>query len=313
MIDIYFRKEYGQIWAEYEMAQFELFEYQEKDEKVVYPLIVRSINDQWKDITSPYGYSGPYCNTNNLNFYKRFRAAFGKYCQEKHIISEFIRFHPLLNNYLEAKEIIPLKKRGETIWIDLTQPETTLWKDLRKGHKNSIIKAKKAKIQIKLMPVNKIDEFCKLYQATMKRKQAKQYYFFPLSFFINSFNKLGKNIFWLGALKEEKLVAGAIFLKSDTWLHYHLATTDRDFLALSPGTFLLWEAIMLGKKMDLTKFHLGGGIDDNLSFYKQGFSSNRADFYTGEVIHNLQVYNKLCQEREIQQGNYFPLYRQPEI
>lgn len=310
MIDVYFLKEYCQIWAEHEQTKWDIFKYEKGKKQVIYPLLKRPIDGNWWDITSPYGYSGPYSNDKDKKFYQEFRQAFKQYCEKNKIVSEFIRFHPLLNNYLEAKGIIPLKKRGETIWIDLTKPETTLWKNLRKGHQYSIKKAQKEKIKIKLMPANKIDEFCKLYQETMKRKQAKQYYFFPLNFFVNSFEGLKKSIFWLGAFKKENLIAGAIFLKSDTWLHYHLATTNKDWLSLSPGTLVLWEVIKLGKKMGLTKFHLGGGIDDNLSFYKQGFSNLRADFYTGEVIHNPQVYNMLCQEKKIISGDYFPLYRQ---
>jgi len=67
--------------------------------------------------------------------------------------------------------------------------------------------------------------------------------------------------------------------------------------------------IKLGKDLGLEKFHLGGGIDDKLLFYKQGLSPNQSEFYTGEVIHNQKAYDKLCQDRKITKGDFFPLYR----
>lgn len=149
-----------------------------------------------------------------------------------------------------------------------------------------------------------------LLEALEKRKKSISYYLFSEKFFKDHFNKLNDNIFWLGAHYQNKLIAGAVFLKSADFLHYYFAGSDSQYFSLSPGTLILWEAIKIGKKLGLCKFNLGGGIDDKLFFYKTGFSDNRADFYTGEIIHNPQIYELLTQKNDISEGNYFPLYRQ---
>lgn len=310
MIDIYYLKEYGQIWAEYEKADFELFEYKKGSNSVVYPILKRKIDNKWWDVTSPYGYSGPFANSRDKKFYPEFRQAFNLYCKKNHVVSEFIRFHPLLENHSIAQGIIPTRKRGQTVWIDLLQSEDRLFKNLRKGHKNSIKKAENNHISIKLESPDNVKQFYRLYIDTMKRKKSINYYLFSEKFFKDHFNKLNNNIFWLGAHYQNKLIAGAVFLKSADFLHYYFAGSDSQYLSLSPGTSILWEAIKIGKKLGLLKFHLGGGIDDKLFFYKTGFSDNLADFYTGEVIHNRKIYNLLTRKNGMPKGNYFPLYRQ---
>ena len=310
MIDIYYLKEYGKIWADYEKADFELFEYKKGSYSIIYPILKRKIDNKWCDITSPYGYSGPFANSQDKKFYLEFRRDFNLYCQKNNIVSEFIRFHPLLKNHLTAKGVIPLLKRGETIWIDLSKSKDQLFGDFRKGHRNVIRKSQDNNVLVKLELPQKINQFYRLYVATMKRKKSKDYYLFSEKFFKDHINKLNNNIFWLGAHYQDKLIAGAIFLKSANFLHYYFAGSDDQYLSLSPGTLILWEAIKIGKKLGLHKFHLGGGIDDKLFFYKSGFSDNRADFCTGEVIHNRKIYNLLTQKNGTPKGNYFPLYRQ---
>jgi len=309
MIDVYYLKEYGKIWAEYEKAKFKLFEYAAGSKKIIYPLLKRKIDEDFWDVISPYGYSGPYSNSDNLNFYQKFRENFDQYCQENKIVSEFIRFHPLLKNHRLASKVITVKRRGETVFIDLKNSKEYLWKDLRKGHQGSIKKAQKAEIDIKLEKGKTIGNFYKLYQQTMWRKKAEKFYLLSDDFFQNSFKQLKNQIFWLGAYLKNTLIGGAVFLKSDKYIHYYFAATDTNYLNLSPGSLILWEVIKLGKKLGLEKFHLGGGIDDKLSFYKQGFSPNQSEFYTGEVIHNQEVYDKLCQDKKIIKGDFFPLYR----
>lgn len=309
MIDVYYLKEYGEVWADYEKADFELFEYKEGSNSVIYPVLKRKIDDKWCDITSPYGYSGPFANSQDKSFYQEFRQAFNLYCQKNHVVSEFIRFHPLLKNHSVAQGIIPTRKRGQTVWIDLSKSEDQLFSDLRKTHRNIIRKAQHSNLSIKLEKSEKIDDFYRLYVDTMKRKKAINYYLFSEKFFKDHFNKLNNNIFWLGAYYQDKPVAGAVFLKSANFLHYYFSGSDSQYLSLSPGTLILWEAIKIGKKLGLHKFHLGGGIDDKLFFYKTGFSDNLADFYTGEVIHNRKIYNLLTRKNGTPKGNYFPLYR----
>ena len=59
---------------------------------VLYPFLVRPLEGGRCDITSAYGYGGPYGRG-------EWRQAFAAACREHGVVSEFVRFHPLLGNH----------------------------------------------------------------------------------------------------------------------------------------------------------------------------------------------------------------------
>ena len=67
-----------------------------EDDGVVMACIVRAIpgTDAY-DVTTPYGYGGPVGNGD-------FQQAYERWCGERGIVSTFIRFHPLFENYRGA-------------------------------------------------------------------------------------------------------------------------------------------------------------------------------------------------------------------
>lgn len=76
---------------------------------------------QYYDIVTPYGYGGPMIlETNNgEKLKKEYSEAFGKYCSDHKIVSEFIRFHPIFQNYLDVDDsydVIFPDIQSELIW-----------------------------------------------------------------------------------------------------------------------------------------------------------------------------------------------------
>ena len=81
--------------------------------KVAYPFFLRDVSelpslsfvdkDKYFDITSAYGYGGPLYKVNEglneENLKKAFFDQMTRFCNEKNIITQFDRFHPLLNNW----------------------------------------------------------------------------------------------------------------------------------------------------------------------------------------------------------------------
>jgi len=315
MTDIYFNPKYGKIWAKLTKAKFINFEYSHQGKKITYPFLLRKIDSNWNDITSPYGYSGPLSNTLDLDFYQDFRQSFTKFCHQNNVVSEFIRCHPLLKNHLLAKQFLKTVKINQTVWVDLQLPLDTIWANFRQLHRRKIKLAQKNGVTIKTTrDLKKIQEWCQIYQQTMKRKQAETFYFFPNSLFTEHFIKLKNQVFLMYAETKGKMIAGSIFLIGKSILHYHFGATQSDYLNLSPTGLIFWSAIQFGKKLNFIQHHLGGGVkaNDSLLNYKLGFSKKTADFYSGEVILNLNVYNQLCQKSDQTEGDFFPLYRQHE-
>ena len=107
-IDIFYYPEYGKLFELHGDGQPFLFVYyQSSKDLVIYPFLKRSLNQiaglqnlnqNLFDITSPYGFGGYLPSSSKVDMGKFF-TCFHKYCQDNNIISEFVRFHPILGKY----------------------------------------------------------------------------------------------------------------------------------------------------------------------------------------------------------------------
>src|SRR5699024_243373 len=138
MQDIYFEANYGKLYEKMEDGKSEYYEFSNQYGSITNVFIKREVpiridsEEQYYDITTPYGYGGPiikkvvkgkktelvesykedfkkYCLKNKIffiTFYKfSFKEDFKKYCLKNNIVSEFIRFHPVFGNEKPFKNI----------------------------------------------------------------------------------------------------------------------------------------------------------------------------------------------------------------
>ena len=103
-IDIFFYPEYAKLFELHGDGEPFLFVYYHSPKDIViYPFLKRSLfqmhdnNINLFDITSPYGYGGYLRNSETVDM-EQFSDCFQEYCKENNMISEFIRFHPILEN-----------------------------------------------------------------------------------------------------------------------------------------------------------------------------------------------------------------------
>ena len=114
-IDIFYYPEYAKLFELHGDGEAFLFVYyQSPKDIVIYPFLKRSlrqtpgfknININLFDITSPYGYGGYLRNSESVNM-EQFFDCFHQYCLNNNIISEFIRFHPILENAKYAPKLV---------------------------------------------------------------------------------------------------------------------------------------------------------------------------------------------------------------
>lgn len=274
----------------------------------------------WFDFITPYGYGGWLIEGNGNS--RELFGTYEKWCQENNIISEFVRYHPILKNHkrtMAAYDIVPL---GETIAMDLASPEV-IWKNITSKNRNVIRKAKKAGIIIYNGRYPEIyTTFHKIYNDTMTRDNADSYYYFEKSFYNCILQDLSTQAQVFYAELEGKVIAASIMLVSDGRLNYHLSGSLKEYQNLAPSNLLLYEAALWGCANGCKTFHLGGGIgsrDDSLYRFKKAFYRGEPyRFYIGKKIYVIDMYNKLCKLRCIDnilrnsECNYFPKYRAPD-
>jgi serine/alanine adding enzyme len=197
----------------------------------------------------------------------------------------------LFDGYSELAQI------RKTVHIDLTDNDT-IWSNIDPKCRNMIRKAEKSDVNVEVDDdKGTLDDFINLYQATMKRNGTTEYYFFSEKFFNDTIINLGENIIITNAYFENKIIASALFMKNENFLHYHFSGSDPEYRKLQANSLLLYKTALYGLENGIKKFHLGGGFEsekDSLYKFKKSFNRNEPnDFFIGKKIHNYEIYNEL--------------------
>jgi hypothetical protein len=329
--DVYFDPKYCQIYEEYNEGKAFLFVYEEGDNFVYYPFLLRRINNlpqlknltldkEYFDIITPYGYGGPISNVKDSltkeSLFKNFSKVFSIYCEENNIVSEFVRFHPLLGNHQYYVGIDRTFVRN-TVYVDLEIPISEITKKYSSQNRNKIRKADKNGLFVRHASISELDRFLELYYRTMDKNNATDYYYFTKEFFLNTLRFLDSNVELVFVQYEEKVVSAGIFMHYNNTVHYHFSGSDREFLKFAPNNLLLDYMIKWSKDKGYKYFHLGGGYkgNDDLYKFKKNFNKNGdLEFFVGKKIRNRHVYEKIKNYLGVSDENgFFPIYRDPNL
>lgn len=266
---------------------------------------------QFFDFATPYGYGGWIIEgeeTDNL-----FQAYLG-WIQNNGIISEFVRFHPILKNHNRCSNFLKVIQLGEVVHMDLSSPED-IWNNITSKNRNMIRKANKNNIQIYNGRFPEIfKQFRNIYNSTMDKDNAEEYYYFNDQFYNSILEDLPQNaqVFW--AEKEGEIIAASIMLAANGRMNYHLSGSLKEFSSMAPTNLLLYKAALWGCANGYKTLYLGGGVgsgEDNLFKFKRAFFKNELNhFYIGKKIYDQDKYDELVSLRsEIDTPSYFPQYR----
>jgi hypothetical protein len=325
-IDVLYLPEYGKLFYLHGDGEPFLFVYyQSEKDIVIYPFLKRSLRqvsglqDLEKnlfDITSPYGYGGYLPSSSKVNMGKFF-SCFHNYCHDNNIISEFVRFHPILENIKYVLENINIKFANETIYMDLNDEIENIWHNMAPRCRNAIRKAIKNDVRIIWdKDFSNIDIFINLYKETMNRLGAGKYYFFTTNWFYNLIKLLKNNVALFHASYKGNIISSALFTYNKNIINYFLTGALQEMRHLSVNNLLLYEVSLWARRMGIRFFHLGGGyrLNDSLYLFKKSFSSLRKQYFIGNVIHDQQNYEYICNLKYQNKNydnriNFFPLYR----
>jgi hypothetical protein len=328
--DVYFGSAYLLLWQRNGDGRAHGAVFRHGKTRVLYPFLLRSLRevptlgDEWTDyadIQTPYGYGGPLISRGSGDEHgiRLFRQAFGEWCREHNVISEFVRFHPLLDTHLGLDPYLDVRRANTTVWCrtDCTTGERL--QNLSSSTRRGVRKARKSGLELRVeSDPAAYHEFARLYRATMERLEAQPYYLFGDDYFDDIRELLGPAQSLLTVRHDGKLAAGALFIRSQPFIHYHLGGSDPELLPLRPNNLLFFEAMTWGCSRGQVAMHLGGGYQagDELFRFKSGFSPLRASFYIGRAVHNDEAYEWACAARERPgtqpaAAGYFPAYRAP--
>ncbi len=268
------------------------------------------------DFSTPYGYGGWIVEGENP---ENMFAQYEKWCFENSIISEFVRFHPVLENHLYSNNFYDIVPLGFTVTLDVSSPEA-IWENITSKNRNVIRKAQKNEIKIYNGRYPEIYEtFRDIYNSTMDKDEADTYYYFSPAFYESVCNDLSQNAQVFYATLDNKVIAAAIMLTANGRMNYHLSGSIREYSNLAPSNLLLYKAALWAYANGCKTLYLGGGLgsgEDSLFKFKKSFY--RLDdlhrFHIGKRVYNNDIYQKLIQLRSRESvfdenSAFFPLYR----
>lgn len=303
------------------------FFYEYDDEIILLPGYLKQIKiyDSFKeayDFSTPYGYTGPFfsANTNKdtlMNFWK----VTTKWLLDNNVVSEFIRFN-LFNNTFGYNGVIHdtmLNIKGHIIHED------DQWKafdaKVRKNVKRAQREELKYSIYYQEIEQIYINEFYSIYIDTMKRTNAKEFFFYTLE----SFNHFILNNLELCAIctiyDNNKPISTELLLISNNSVFSFLGGTLAESFEKRPNDFLKFEVINWARSNGFNYYVLGGGYgyEDGIFKYKKAFFPNDViEYVTGRKIVNEKLYKEYVDEvnamrleseqLDYNQESFFPLY-----
>ena len=253
------------------------------------------------DVQSPYGYGGPIATTTDPEFLAVAWAKYDEWCQENKVVVEFMRFHPLLDNWRYFAGDVMYDR--DTVYIDLTRSD--LFRGYAPRSRTAIRKAIANNVQVEWTSTEVfLDAFHPLYASTMCTLGTDHSYYFPPRYFENI---VDSNMVWLGVCrKETKIISGAIFLVGEHLVEYHLSASSMSGKTVAATNLLVHRAAIRAQSAGKAMLHLGGGAnsseDNRLLFFKRGFSRRTASFRIGRKVHQSLIYENLKADWELKHG-----------
>lgn len=266
---------------------------------------------QYYDFATPYGYGGWIIEGyETANLFE----AYENWIQNNGIISEFVRFHPVLMNHTLCEPFYNIAKLGSVVHIPLLSSED-IWNNLSSKNRNMIRKAIKNGITIYNGRFPEIyEKFRFIYNSTMDRDDATDYYYFEPEFYSSVLTDLPLNaqVFW--AEKDKEVIAASIIIGANGHLNYHLSGSLYEYRSLAPTNLLLYQAALWGWTNGYKELYLGGGVgsgeDDLFRFKRAFYKGELRQFYIGKRIFDNNTYDLLQKTNTfIKNKEFFPVYR----
>jgi hypothetical protein len=327
--DVFAHPEYVRLYeSEHEKAFAAV--YKTETGTVLYPFLRRYLEAlewvpgelaSWSDTTSPYGYGGAYYwgdDNARVEVSNEFWKAYNEWAKREDCISEFIRFHL----FEQDLAVYPGERilRTKNIVRALTLSEDNLWMDFKHKVRKNIKKSQRSGLECIVDEDGRyLTDFLNIYESTMGRRNATDFYYFNREYFEAVSNHLPANSAYFHVLDGGKIVSTELVLYSSETVYSFLGGTREEAFDKRPNDLLKYKVMTWARERGISNYVLGGGYapEDGIYRYKQSFAPNgEYYFYTGQRITNEGRYEKLVNARKKSlsgtwqpRDGYFPQYR----
>lgn len=322
-----YRYEYFDLYQKHFHTKPETLFWEDENLKIFWPHLVRDINRieyfkhvEYFDLTVPYCFYGPIVvlkkeSETYPESITKFITLYQEYAKKNRYVSEFIRFHPFLENWKFFLQSFDIVHVNDMVMVDLSKDIPTIWKGINATSRWEIGKAEKEFEQIVYTEQpshEEMETFCSLYTQSMEKNKAEKKYLFSNEFLQDHFHHINPLLVYCKNPVTQVVGASTLFLKDAQVLHVYLSGNNYGY-KYSPFRLVLWEACKWAKLHRFTYLHLGGwkAKNDTIFQFKLSISKTTNPLYIGKLIFNTTIYNELVSQNPLLKGkeDYFPLYR----
>lgn len=305
--------------------------FETSDGEIIYPFLMRPLDSLpfvtdalagVFDIATPYCYGGPYgrfARGAEPVAMARFRDAFTGYARDQRIVSEFIRFHPMLQNQDLMQGLCDdIQHHTDNRVIDIQMDDDALLAQCRQSYRSGIRAAIRKGYRFERTDAaQSVDAFAAMYSDTMIRLHHSGQLNFGPEFFRRfvSATEGHSEIFFVRD-PDGDIAAAALFMKNGGYIDYFLAGNRRERDNSYATHLLIHEACRWARdNTSCRTMHLGGGVP-SLIYFKSGFSRQTVAYHVGGHIFDQVLYDRLVAAcaawaplRPTPTGFFFPTYR----
>jgi hypothetical protein len=301
--------------------------------KIAYPFLLRDISfhdglkdkldkDKYYDISTHYGYGGHLVevkdDASRKKIIKLFYERLAQFCRRNNVVSEFVKFSPLLNNhegFENEVELLPYKKMMVSNLQDYGDP---LYSEVSASTRKFANKCRQMGIRSEIVVAPKsFEKQLAVYYNSMDRKGASDYYYYSKGYFEKMMSKLPENLMIINLIFEDRIIGFGLYFLYDKFIYAFVAGVEEEYTKLYTSYLLSVDAINWGYKNGYSHYFLGGGLstseDDSLYLFKRHFTRHSGlELFLGHRIWNKEAYDYLVSLKaaEIEEGSkFFPLYR----
>jgi serine/alanine adding enzyme len=247
------------------------------------------------DLANPV-YNGPIvvsAEADHFELLRRYRSALNQFCADNHVVTEFIRFHPLYEETAALSGIEELLPVSDILYVDLREGYEAARQRYRKGHRSAAQKAAREGASWSFVEPdeNHVATFMRLYEWTQQRNGTRSAYIQKQSFFRSMFDVLRGRALLAESYFQGNVVSSSIFLDDTTCLWYQYSGSDLELLRTDAHTYMLDRIAAWAAEREISYLVLGGGGDphdptDRIAKFKRGFSHLMGKVHQLRKVHH---------------------------
>jgi len=278
---------------------------------VFHPYLRRPIatGSSESDLISSFDFGGFWTYPTGPDSLPGLAAEFGNeyasWCSDQGIVCEFIRIQPFTDHQFVESAGYELSFVSDNVVVDLDVDQGVRWSNYSATLRTTIGRGRRRGLTCNR--VDTLSGFMPVFEASLDRLSATEYYRAPEQVFIDATNKW---VIFEARTADDEIAAAHLYLSDNDVLWAYQCHNNPQFLAERPSDCLYNFVIDWAASHGYKWLHLGGGSRSLLE-YKSKYSDVTVPYFVARQVMDQSRYDSLVATSGVAgDTEYFPAYRE---